>query len=511
MKKQLSYIAMSLFLALGMTSCLDKLDENAIDRNWSGDVDYTDSEGMKMQLLGAYGEFQSRGWEDILLLSVRGDDVNHGGEGDQQDFAEADKFNYNKDFWMINSIWQNFYKDVYAANSSIEEIEIYKQYVEDPALADQYIAEAKVLRSFLLFQITRTYGDVFIPVGSSQTELYDLTVQPKAVVLQHIVDEMDAAIPMLPTVHPNQRTDIRGGVTAYTAMAVKALANLERNDFQGVADATSEIIASGAFELEADFYELFKIKGKLNNENLLEMQYSDLGQGTGDQISYNFSCYGPQNWTPAVDKCSSGWGFYEPSFKWIDFMLKRGETVRLETSVLFTDRGIDQLKADYGYTSDDLPAFMTNVTRDGDQINDFARAYFSSGKHYLPTVQLTEGRTGYGNNKNYTCIRYAEILLMHAEALVQGASSSTMSADEAVNALRLRANLTQLSGVTLDDVMNEKFAELAMEWGTRYFDMLRLERYDELNYEGRTFTEDKAYLPYPQTQVDLIPSLQGLN
>ena len=96
---------------------------------------------------------------------------------------------------------------------------------------------------------------------------------------------------------------------------------------------------------------------------------------------------------------------------------------------------------------------------------------------------------------------------MYAEALTQGASGTVMTADDAVNMVRERAQMPALSGVTLRDVMDEKFAELAMEWGTRYYDMLRLGWYDELSYEGRTFTEDKAFLPYPQNQVDQLPVL----
>jgi starch-binding outer membrane protein, SusD/RagB family len=72
---------------------------------------------------------------------------------------------------------------------------------------------------------------------------------------------------------------------------------------------------------------------------------------------------------------------------------------------------------------------------------------------------------GYGSNKNFTAIRYSEVLLMHAEALVNGASSSVLSADEAVNLVRSRVGLGQLSGVTLDDVLNEKYAEFGMESG----------------------------------------------
>jgi hypothetical protein len=175
--------------------------------------------------------------------------------------------------------------------------------------------------------------------------------------------------------------------------------------------------------------------------------------------------------------------------------------------VLFTNRGIDEIKKDPNFAV--LPAWVSNTTPSGDVINNYARAMFASGKHYLPSEQLTPGRTDYGTNKNFTVIRYAEILLMHAEALTQGASpnGTGMTADQAVNAVRARAGLTPLGGVTLQQVLDEKYAELAMEWGTRFYDMVRYGKYDELSYDGRTFTENKIFLPYPQTQVDLLPSL----
>jgi hypothetical protein len=323
--------------------------------------------------------------------------------------------------------------------------------------------------------------------------------------MEYIAAQMDEAIPMLLNMHPNKRTDIRGGVTRYTALAVKALAELELKDYQGVADATSQIISSNEFELAPDYYNLFKIPGKLNNENILEFQYSDFGQGSGDVKSYLFAFFGPENWTPKVDGAGSGWGFYEPSMKYIKFMLDRGETARLQTSVLFTNRGINEIKKDPNYAA--LPGWISNTTPSGDVINDYNRAMFASGKHYLPSDQLTTGRTDYGTNKNFIVIRYAEILLMHAEALTQGGTGTGMTADQAVNAVRSRAGLTTLSGVTLDQVMDEKFAELAMEWGTRYYDMVRLGRYEELSYDGRNFSEDKVFLPLPQNQVDLLPTL----
>jgi hypothetical protein len=98
---------------------------------------------------------------------------------------------------------------------------------------------------------------------------------------------------------------------------------------------------------------------------------------------------------------------------------------------------------------------------------------------------------------------------MYAEALTRGASGSSVSADDAVNLVRTRAGLNKLSGVTSDQVMDEKFAELAMEWGTRFYDMVRLEKHSELSYDGRTFNPNLTFLPYPQNQVDLLPALKG--
>ncbi len=492
-----------------VTSCDDVLDEKPLNTSFTEDIDYNNADNMILPLIGAYEAFYTRGWEEFPLISVRGDDVNHGGLGDQQDFAETDNFNYNKDYWMYNSVWQNQYRDIFTFHSAIDEIEKYKEAGASSTLADQYIAEAKVLRAFLLFNISRVWGDVYIPLSTIPTDLLVAETASKAEVMQHISDQMDEVISDLPDMRPNQRTDIPGGITKYTALAVKAKANLELENYQEVANATAGIINSGLYDLESDFYNLFKIPGKLSKENILEMQYSDFGQGSGDSKGYSFAFFGPQGafYQPKVEGVEGGWGFYEPSLKWIKFMLDRGEKTRLQTSVLFTPRGINELKSDPNYAN--LPAWISNETPSGDVVLDYPRAMFASGKHYLPSDQLIEGRKTYGSNNNFRCIRYSEILLMYAEALTQGASGSEMTADEAVNKVRTRAGLGTLSGVTNDQVMDEKFAELAMEWGIRFYDMIRLGKTGELSYDGRTYTNDKAYLPYPQAQVDILPGLQN--
>jgi hypothetical protein len=505
MKKLIFLISKLLVFTMIFTlsSCHDKLDVREGQLN-TGDIDYTNSEEMIDPLIGAYYEFATRGWEEPLLLGVRGDDVNAGGLGDQQPFADTDRFDYNKDYWMYNSLWNVHYNDIINMNTAILQIENYLEFAtgDDVARGEQYIAEIKVLRAWFHLNLARTWEDVFIITSNQPEEEVAQGVSSKEEVMQFISSQMDEAIPLLPDLRPNQRTDIPGGVTAYTAYALKALAQQELGNYQGVADAAGAIISSGKFSLYPNFYQLFKKPGELSDESLLEMQYSDYGLEAGDAFYHLLAPFGPQGWDPARENASGGWGFYEPSLKFIEFMLDRNETVRLETSVLFTDRGIDELEAD-GYT--DLPDFVSNVTPSGDVINDYARALFASGKHYLPSIQLTDGRNNYGAGKNLIAIRYAEILLMYAEALTRGASGTAMSADEAVNLVRERGNMPPLSGVTTDQVLEEKFAELALEWGIRYYDMIRVDDYSELSYDGRTFTAGDEYLPYPQAQVDALP------
>ena len=190
---------------LSVTSCHDKLNEDPENTNYTDDTDYSNTANMINPLLGAYAEFQDRGWEDFPLIAVRGDDVNAGGLGDQQDYAETDKFNYNKDYWMYNSLWQNLYRDILVATSAIEQLTQFREFASNPAVADQYIAEAKTLRAYLLFNLTRVWGDVLIPETSDPTELLVTEPSTKEQAMEYISAQMEEAIPMLLNMHPNKR------------------------------------------------------------------------------------------------------------------------------------------------------------------------------------------------------------------------------------------------------------------------------------------------------------------
>ncbi|MFC4870905.1 RagB/SusD family nutrient uptake outer membrane protein [Negadavirga shengliensis] len=502
--KLYSYILAALTGLPLVTSCIGLVDDPLENVQRVEETDYTQPQNMNLLLYGAYADLYAIGWENFPTIAVRGDDVN--AAGDQAALIDTDNFHYDRNFWLYNNTWSGLYSDILRWHGAQEELQKYLEAGANEARALQYIAEVKVMQGFELFQLARLWGNILIPQGSDPGELYTLEVTSFEGVMQHISDQMDQAIPDLPSVHPNQRTDIPGGITKYTALAVKALANLELKNYQAVASATGEIIADGQFQLASNYYQLFKIPGKLNGENILEFQYSDYGTPSGNVNNYLYAFFGPPSWTPAVAGASPGWGFWEPTTKYIKFMLDRGERTRLETTVLFTPDGIAEIRSDPNYAN--LPGWISNVSPDGDVFNNHVRLKFLSGKHYLPSTQLTPGRLAYGSNKNFICIRYAEILLMHAEALVSGASSQAMSADQAVNAVRSRAGLGSLSGVTLDDVLDEKYAEFGMEWGIRFYDLVRHGKTSELNFGGRNYTPNHRFIPYPLEQLDILPQIR---
>ncbi len=129
MKLMINYIkAAFLVLALlGTSACQDKLDTLPENKAFTAGTDYTLTNNMILPLIGLYGRHYEIGWMSFPVYAVRGDDVNAGGLGDQIDFANEDIFKYNKDFWMFNAVWQDFYEMLFVANSTIEQVGFYQE------------------------------------------------------------------------------------------------------------------------------------------------------------------------------------------------------------------------------------------------------------------------------------------------------------------------------------------------------------------------------------------------
>ena len=142
-----------------------------------------------------------------------------------------------------------------------------------------------------------------------------------------------------------------------------------------------------------------------------------------------------------------------------------------------------------------------------------------NGKAYLPSSETPAGR-GYGSGNNIRILRYADVLLMYAEACVE-TGQDLGNALIQFNKVRTRAKMPEIkqSELTKDMILDERRMELAGEWGERYMDLVRTGKAAQVLNEGvdptpgdryivvNGWTEDKTYYPIPPTQIENAPAL----
>ena len=175
-------------------------------------------------------------------------------------------------------------------------------------------------------------------------------------------------------------------------------------------------------------------------------------------------------------------------------MIDRGETVRLTTTLLYSAQTDPDGEREYSGVK-----YPYRLTPSGDQI--FSTQYkMYNGKTYVPSDQMTPGRADWGCYNNMRMLRFAEVLLLNAEARVH----KNMDADAPFNRVRVRAKMPELTGVTLEQIYDERDMELALEWGERYYDLTRTGRAADV-LTG--YSEAVRYYPIPRAQIDLNPNL----
>ena len=428
-----------------LSSCsdfLDKLPENKVDEE---KVDYTNLNNMYQPVSGVYAKLRQRGSHWIVwgATVVRDDDVSTGRIDDQADLVAIDQsYNYNAGFWGTNEAWMVYYDIIKVANAALEALDNYAVNIvseADGKRYEEYTGEVKFIRAYCYYRLTELFGPVTILRDNKQTDMTRSTVN---------------------------------AVYRY----------MEQGNWSEVERLTDDIIGSKKFSLYSDFNNLFKIPGKLCDESLFEMQFTDFGNGSGEVVVSDswFTFQGPLN-----DGNISGWGFISPTKAFRQWAAERGETIRATTTFLMAGE----------------------TTQEGDFIkapaSDVAPDCFN-GKAYTPSNQMTEGRTEYGTNNNIRVFRYAEVLLMNAEAKVR----QNKDGDISFNLVRKRAGMPELEDVTLDQIMDERRMELALEWGERYNDLRRTGKLSEV-LGPLGWTSGKEYYPVPTAQIDISSTLEN--
>ena len=481
---------------LALTSCTDYIDidaENTIDVDA---IDYTDASTMHEAATGAYATLRTQGihWANAMIWMGRDDDMSSGRADDQGDalkFGYPGGYTNPNAFWAVGNMWSTMYNIIIDCNSNIDALD---QYAENLSTGSsdyqnylQYKGEVRVVRAWAYYQLVTNFGPCVIYRDNTQNSFRRSTVEK---VYDYIITEMPEAAAGMAAKRPNQMSR-PGAFTKYTAEALAARTALLAGNFPLVESLTDDIVNGGGFELYPDYYNLFKIPGKLCNESLMEVQCSDFGTASGDYVGvdqwFNFRGAGltlfdaAGNWSNGI----GGWTFMRYSPKFLELMENRGETIRKETSLLVAGTTTRE-----GWT----------INGDLDRTAEIAQIY--DGKGYVPFDQMTAGNSEWGRNNNVRLIRYAEVLLMNAEAKVRQGKNG----DAPFNQVRARAQMPSVNGVTVDQILEERRVELCAEWGLRYTDLCRTgQATSVLGKYG--WNEGSRYIPVPSNQIINTPEL----
>lgn len=490
--------ALSASFLIGGTSCNDFLykdPEKTIDAET---VDYNDLSQMYGCVSGCYAWLRQEGlhWAVYAMTIGRDDDVHPGSTGD--DWTKFENYNYDNTLWFWNEPFSVLYfrliKYCNKALEDLEQFEVNCTTEADLALNHQYQGEVRYMRAYSYFRLVQLFGPVPILYENTQVDMHRRSVES---VYAYALEDLDYCINNMERLRPNQMGDHMGAFTAFTAEMLAAKIHMNQGNYAEVYRLTKDIIDNGNFSLYPDYSELFKIPGKLCDESLMEIQTTDFGGGSADEIySQWFEFQGPAN-----NAQPSGWGWIWPLQEFVDWAKDRGETVRYDNSFLFAG----------------------TTTKWGDVLREKQGAEYGiyNAKAYTPISELNPGSTKYGSNNNVRVFRYSDVLLMYAEACARGAGGTMSDAYKAVMQVRDRAGFdvdntsdpyyiseAEFISKAVDFILDERRIELCMEWGERFNDLVRTgTAVQVLTSKGFNYTEDQRYLPIPKAAIDINPEL----
>lgn len=387
------------------------------------------------------------------------------------DIGQIDAFTTLTNNGILNTMWNAHYKGILACNAVIDRIPSVQM---DETLKARYVAECLFLRSLMYFNMVRTFGD--IPLVTKEIvdvqEGYNFTRSPKERVYEQLITDLEQAASTLPNNYSS--ADI-GRATAGAARGLLAKIYLTLQNWQEAANQSKAVMDLGNYELMPSYEAVFNIANKNNVESLFEVQYKKGGYGLGSPFNNAFA---PRLSGQLVTTIGPGGGQNHP-------------TAEMATIYEPGDQRRNASMAD-GY-------------QDGNQF--IAVRYIT--KYLDPTLFAANDA-----DNNWPVLRYADILLMRAEALNELGYNPNGEAFMLLNRIRERAGLAALSSIELHDqesfrtaLEHERRVELAFE-NHRWFDLVRTGRALEvLRAKGLRIQDHQLLFPVPQVQIDINPDL----
>lgn len=466
------------FIASISISCTDSF----VDRNPVYSIDsenYFNSEAdYNSALIAAYDLLQSS-YVNVLLGEIASDNTLSGGESanDVIGFQQVDEMTHTSVNSNLKDIWNWMFAGVNRANYILE----FKDKTDFEG-KEQIIAEARFLRAYYHFELVKWFGPIPLK-GDMRFKIDDEKTIPRSPVIDvYAVIESDLifAIDNLSAVAPQT-----GRATKGAAQALLGKVYLYQDKFVDASNVLEELISTSSYSLVANYNTIFENSGENGPESLFEVQYTD-GEGAGfgclqcseGNVAVGFN--GIRNYTgPFFD---SGYSFNVPTQEAFD-AFEVGDN-RREVAIL-----------------DIVPFAAANNASYG--IGYKHTGFFN--KKYLPRQgDLNIGDQNLTNPNNYRAIRYADVLLMAAEAYNRGGIDDE-EARRCLNLVRRRAfgdlnHDVSASGPALTDfILAERRVELVGE-GHRFFDLVRTGRAaQEIN--GFTANKNEIFpVPFEEIQ-----------
>jgi hypothetical protein len=491
------YLQMLLMLALigSLEACTKFVDYNPHEDYKVTDQDYLKSEtDYRTMGISCYTPLQ---WmnQAVPIGDIASDNAVAGGENasDVIPLQQIDDYTTTPINGQLTEIWQSAYEGVNRANYLIQ----YKATnpagtTVDFAGKNALYGEVYFLRAYYYFTLVKMFGDVpmFTDKRLSLTDSKTLKRTAKADVYKQIEADLTASIAALPAIQLQ-----KGRITKYAAQALLGKVYLYQNKFDAAAGMLENVINSNAFTLVQNFGNIFLLSGENGPESVFEIQYSN----SSPYYNWGGATRGQGNY--AVQQCGirglSGTA---------DMPYAPGWSTNLPTRDLANAYAAgDQRK---NVTVLDIEAYKTanpqfNISY---QVAPFKNTGLYNQK-YLPRKGQTSGQVELNYLNNFRIIRYADVLLMAAEANTKATTPNETKARTYLNLVRRRAfqdnnhDITSSGTALYDAILYERRVELAME-GERFFDLVRTGK--AVAVLGSNFKTGKhEVFPIPQTEIDI--------
>lgn len=498
MKNKYIIIASTLATALMLGACSKNFLEVPPQGQITEELALTDPDVASKMVGGVYNTLYLGGFDKTtvgflwaLSNDVASDDADKGSTpGDFSPLGEIDNFTHTPNNFIFNNIWSGHYSGVVTANKAIDILG--KSSIETNA-KNRLIGEARFLRGLYYFNLVRFFGGVpkiiSVPLPSEGNSDPLNTKVTAAEIYKVVIDDLQFAVDNLP-VKGDAATQM-GRVHKAAAQAYLAKVYLYQKNWQKVLELTNAVITSGRYALVNDYNLIFREKsvggqgGNNNTESIFEVQ---TGINAGENaVSPLFSNgQGPRGRGGWNDL---GFGFNTPTTDLAGFY-EAGDTRRGATIIFITPTVTNNSPGTMLWDGFRLPS--------KDSVENERYSYKAYHSTIAESPQVTANKDT--KPKNIRLMRYAEVLLMYAEA---GAMLSNADGLIKLNQVRSRANLPATT-LSQANVWKERRTELAMEQD-RFFDLVRQGRAGTvLRAHGKTFVDGKHELfPIPQAQIDL--------